>query len=81
MPEIIIEIYLNIHALVQTNLVWLIIHTRISGNVAIVDPGDATPVLKTMQTGRLTPKAILTMHHHGDHIVGISHNDFIFINA
>lgn len=39
--------------------------------VAIVDPGDAAPVLQAVDAQGLTPAAILVTHHHNDHIGGI----------
>ena len=51
------------------NYIWLL---RAGGHVAVVDPGDAVPVLGHLaKTGdRLC--AILTTHHHGDHIGGLA---------
>ncbi len=42
-----------------------------SGKVAIVDPGDAEPVLARLTGEALEPVAILITHHHGDHTGGI----------
>ncbi len=52
------------------NYIWLI---GASGKpyVAIVDPGDAEPVLEVLTEQSLIPVAILITHHHGDHIGGI----------
>ena len=51
------------------NYIWLL---RADGHVAVVDPGDAVPVLGHLaQTGdRLC--AILATHHHGDHVGGVA---------
>ncbi len=51
------------------NYIWLL---RADGHVAVVDPGDAVPVLGHLaQTGdRLC--AILATHHHGDHVGGLA---------
>jgi hydroxyacylglutathione hydrolase len=49
------------------NYVW----TLISGeNAAVVDPGDATPVLEYLRAQKLTLTAILNTHHHADHVGG-----------
>lgn len=50
------------------NYIWLL-H---DGHAAIVvDPGDATPVVQTLQARHLRLSAILVTHHHVDHIGGI----------
>lgn len=54
----------------EDNYIWLVRDPR-SGRVAIVDPGDAEPVLKFLARERLTPAAILCTHHHGDHVGGV----------
>lgn len=54
----------------QDNYIWLIINPA-NGAAAIVDPGDATPVLDAVAENRLTPIAILATHHHGDHVGGV----------
>jgi hydroxyacylglutathione hydrolase len=40
-------------------------------HVALVDPGDAAPVLAYCSAHGLTPSAILCTHHHRDHVGGI----------
>jgi hydroxyacylglutathione hydrolase len=55
----------------KDNYIWLIIHTA-SRRLAIVDPGDAAPVLRYIQSGQYTPVAILITHHHHDHTGGVS---------
>ncbi len=42
------------------------------GNVgAVVDPGDAAPVIAWLEREGVAPCAILATHHHGDHVGGI----------
>jgi hydroxyacylglutathione hydrolase len=49
------------------NYIWLLR----SGNVgAIVDPGDAAPVIAALERSGISPCAILATHHHGDHVGG-----------
>jgi hydroxyacylglutathione hydrolase len=55
----------------QDNYIWLIRRTG-TPYAAIVDPGDARPVLHVLKRLALTPTAILVTHHHGDHVGGIS---------
>ncbi len=40
-------------------------------NCAIVDPGDAKPVLRELKETRQQLTAILITHHHGDHVGGV----------
>jgi len=54
----------------EDNYIWLI-RGQSATQAAIVDPGDAAPVLQALQTLRLTPVAILCTHHHGDHVGGV----------
>lgn len=55
------------------NYIWLIRLTEDinASSVAIVDPGDATPVLEAVDDMSLIPEAILITHHHYDHIGGV----------
>jgi hydroxyacylglutathione hydrolase len=50
------------------NYIWL---AREEGVVAVVDPGDAAPVIAHLEREGLAPAAILATHHHGDHVGGI----------
>jgi len=52
----------------KDNYLWLI-HDGI--NAAVVDPGDAAPILQALQAHGLTLTAILLTHHHADHIGGV----------
>lgn len=52
------------------NYIWLISDEQ-RKSVAIVDPGDAQPVLAALQQHAMQPIAILITHHHRDHIGGI----------
>ncbi|MCW8917689.1 MAG: hydroxyacylglutathione hydrolase [Gammaproteobacteria bacterium] len=53
------------------NYIWLIGCEGRSG-VAIVDPGDAEPVIDYLQREGLQAEAILITHHHGDHTGGVA---------
>ena len=55
----------------QDNYIWLI-RGSASQEVAIVDPGDAEPVLALLKQHDFRPVAILCTHHHGDHSHGNS---------
>ncbi|QGZ37617.1 hydroxyacylglutathione hydrolase [Pseudoduganella flava] len=50
------------------NYLWLV---HDGHHAAVVDPGDAQPVLAALQAHGLTLTAILLTHHHGDHIGGV----------
>lgn len=54
----------------RDNYIWLI-HGTDPRRVAIVDPGDARPVLAALEAGGLEAVAILLTHHHPDHSGGI----------
>lgn len=53
------------------NYIWLLRNDQ-SQEVAVVDPGDATPVLERLQSEQLSLGVILITHHHHDHTGGIS---------
>ncbi len=59
---------LALHAF-DDNYIWLL---RAGGCVAVVDPGDAVPVLKHLAQSGDRLCAILATHHHGDHIGGVA---------
>jgi len=50
------------------NYIWIL---RRGDQAAVVDPGDAVPVLTYLEQQQLDLCAILVTHHHGDHIGGI----------
>jgi hydroxyacylglutathione hydrolase len=52
----------------KDNYLW-IIHDGV--HAAVVDPGDARPVLDALLANRLSLTAILLTHHHADHIGGV----------
>jgi hydroxyacylglutathione hydrolase len=54
----------------RDNYIWFIIHEP-NRKVAIVDPGDAAPVLDHVKANNLDPVAVLITHHHPDHVGGI----------
>ena len=53
------------------NYIWLLKNT-VSRHIAIVDPGEAEPLLALIKEQGLIPIAILITHHHWDHVNGIT---------
>ncbi len=51
------------------NYIWLLHNKRYA---VVVDPGDAAPVIATLNKLNLTLAAILITHHHSDHIDGVT---------
>src|ERR1700682_2320143 len=49
------------------NYIWLVLH---DGKGAVVDPGDAAPVIEYLEREGIELCAIVNTHHHGDHVVG-----------
>jgi len=50
------------------NYIWAVAH---DGLAAVVDPGEAAPVLRWLDEQGLKLRAILLTHHHGDHVGGV----------
>lgn len=53
----------------RDNYIWCL---RDAAHAAVVDPGDAGPVLQYLEAERLRLVAILATHHHADHVGGIA---------
>lgn len=52
----------------EDNYLWLIHDGK---HAAVVDPGDAAPIVAALNTHKLSLIAILLTHHHGDHVGGV----------
>lgn len=55
----------------STNYVWLIHGATDRSRVAVVDPGEAAPVISALEADDLTPVCVLITHKHPDHVGGI----------
>src|SRR4051812_17542833 len=53
----------------RDNYVWTL---RRGKHAAVVDPGEAAPVLGYLAREKLELAAILATHHHADHVGGIA---------
>jgi hydroxyacylglutathione hydrolase len=53
----------------RDNYIWVL--RERSGRAAVVDPGEAAPVERFLETNELKLSAILVTHHHADHTGGI----------
>ena len=51
------------------NYIWLLVR---DGRAAVVDPGDATPVIARLEALQLQLDAVLVTHHHADHQGGVA---------
>ncbi len=54
----------------EDNYIWLI-SVPGKGHAAVVDPGDALPVLEYLDSNGLALEAVIVTHDHGDHVGGI----------
>jgi hydroxyacylglutathione hydrolase len=52
------------------NYIWALVN-KLSGDIYVVDPGDAEPVLRFCHDNKYTLKGILITHHHWDHTNGV----------
>jgi len=57
--------------ILTNNYVW-ILNPENSDRVIVIDPGDADPVVRCLQTLGKRPAAILVTHRHWDHTDGIA---------
>ena len=55
----------------RDNYIWMIRGDADPAVVAVVDPGDAAPVLAALAREGLSLAAILATHHHADHVGGV----------
>lgn len=55
----------------EDNYIWLLWRPD-GASCAVVDPGDAEPVIERLQRDGLRLDAVLITHHHGDHIGGLA---------
>ncbi len=53
----------------KDNYIWLL---TCGQRAAVVDPGDAAPVMARLEAAGLTLEAILITHHHADHQGGVA---------
>jgi len=56
----------------RDNYIWMIRSARAPRAVAVVDPGDAAPVMAALAADDLRLEAILATHHHADHVGGVA---------
>lgn len=54
----------------RDNYIWLL-RQDTSDAVCVVDPGDAAPVIETLEREGLTLGSVLVTHHHPDHVGGL----------
>lgn len=55
----------------KDNYIWCIVHPN-SSECVIIDPGEAKPVIETLEREKLKLQGILVTHHHWDHTNGIA---------
>ena len=61
---------IEIHTLraLSDNFVYVLTHDRAA---VVIDPGEAAPVLKFLESRGLELRQILLTHHHPDHVAGV----------
>jgi len=55
----------------QDNYIWMLVDDA-GQRAAVVDPGDAAPVLDALRRHGLDLGAVLITHHHADHVGGLA---------
>lgn len=68
MPDAQLDLTITPLPAFRDNYLWLLVRGK---DAAIVDPGDAEPVLRTLDDLQLNLVAILATHHHADHVGGV----------
>lgn len=69
MPDAQLDLTITPLPAFKDNYLWLL--TR-GNEAAIVDPGDAEPVVRALDDRQLSLVAILATHHHADHVGGVT---------
>lgn len=64
----------------RDNYIWMLAEPA-SGTALVVDPGEAAPVLRALESDGLSLTTILLTHHHADHIGGTAELKALFPDA
>jgi hydroxyacylglutathione hydrolase len=59
---------IEVLAALKDNFIYVLVH---GAHCAVVDPGEASPVLRFLESHRLRLDVILCTHHHWDHVSGV----------
>lgn len=63
--------YVTLLSALQDNYIYLY-EDPTSQMLAVIDPGEAAPVIAAMEAHHLAPAHILLTHHHWDHVGGVA---------